>query len=1769
MSQNEQSHNSRLEELLAHCLRAIEAGRTLDRERLIAENPEFAAELTSFLNNRDAMQAWVPRKQPTDQTLSAAPGAASAQAASAELARLLEAYLAELQAGRSPDRASWLQEHLDLARELAACLDGLEFVHRAQKGEVTRLGDFRIVREIGRGGMGVVYEAEQISLRRRVALKVLKIGGVADEAALERFQREAETVAHLHHTNIVPIFAVGSEAGVHYYAMQLIEGQSLDQWNRESHTSHSTDAVRWAQTSPSQVDPRQKAATRFIILARWCGEAAEALAHAHERGVIHRDVKPSNLLLDVDGRLWLTDFGLARRAEEATLTLTGAMLGTPRYMSPEQVRAVQDRIDHRTDIYSLGATLYELATGRPLFEADSPHAIVRQILDVDPAPPRSVCPDLPRDLETIILKCLAKNSIDRYATARELADDLRRFVSGDPIRARRTTPLEHALRWMKQQRRSVAVAAAAALASCVLAVSAVAWWDSWRQADQAGLKLLTAGPKLRADILDARTGQRVARFTVPTEEPQRLRAGEYRVKLSGEGQFSESFEWTATRRQIDSVEVSQTDRLLWQAPRGGQRFMLGNNVCVITSPKQLQLRDGVTGQLRWELSLDWKDQTLLDQMRAAAKTSRVEWNQQTFTLQPDDRLAWRPPRVAEFAQADVDQDGHTDLLIASTRSPSLLAISGHDGKLLWARMAEADLPPGIDPATLHRRDSFAPSSRMLGQPLAANLKGQSLVICVWWIVPTHVWYLDDKNEPQSRWDNEPQIWVEALATHNGQVAWRRRLPKADVIQQPPAVINSLILRDGVETLALVIDAQLFGIRLADGQQTWEDRLPGTLVRPPQFADDNGDGAHDSLLWEQFDGQQTIANFQRISSPRRLESTSDKSQEDSRDDVAVPEQTTDRYMFSLATPPTSTVRELPVVWFPPPLAADLNGDQRLEFVAARWPDLTNHPHDVQQRIQQVTIAVASKDGEFLWQRTLRTAEERQTRFLVGADLNQDGWRDVYVVTLGPSLPTISPTARSTVFLDVLSGQSGQTLRIMHWEPGIDLRNHELQQEETFRLQWLPTADDSPRLAVTVYSSRFQGPSPNVTALIDIEQLTTIWDAPREILHDGEIVAVDLNGDGWGELLSGQGEQLRVLRGAPPDLWRRFAILRPRRPAADLDGDGLADALSPIGDPAAAFSSRTGQRIWSNSSHPFTLPLASSDDLDADGTADLLSMPSGVQRRLTALSGRTGLPIWKTTLPLPSDLHIRLQNERLAWAEVAKWPNTESVVMFATPITAKNRQGGRFFLGCAAASDGQIRWLQPMSESAAGNEEMQLRPALADLNGDDVCDVVCLTPNHAGPADPTASIPFWDSAIELRAYNGRDGSVLWKRVLAAKQQLSRYPPLWTVDGPRPVVADLDANGNVEVLLSAVADARNAEVLALAGSDGRVVWSWSGDDADQWSNGSQWIYASPQVIRRDSGLGVALCIHNHELKSVVVNEKTGVRRDLSSKSAVEVVVLDAKGQVAARRELEWTGNRVPVHIVDMDGDNRDELLVASGHKLLALDGDLKTIRWEWPLIDRTEVVSSVNNGTALVIGLHRWYGVSVANGQTVWQAETTPQLREHQLLPAFQPHTLPALITWRGGLESASPVIASRDASSAIPNHPTRRVGSPAAHLDRDPRWARPLPWTRHSPWIGSPILWPPRLAVLIMIQPLVLFTLASLGFGAKSLVRQHWSAFLRGLVAWLLLSGLVAGIWLAWDMRYRLPEEWYCWSLGVEPLLLGVSILGLLLTARGPLLSRFRR
>ena len=336
-----------------------------------------------------------------------------------------------------------------------------------------QLGDFVIGREIGRGGMGIVYEARQTSLNRVVALKVLHGSVGLTPRAVQRFRQEAEAAAKLHHTNIVSIYDTGEQDGTQFYAMELIEGPSLDQIIRQLRQVSTDTPAPPPPPGDRDPDPSTLMASGpylespgpsssgvgvsssslnsgsgyFTTLARMIAEVADALECAHQQGVIHRDIKPSNLLLSPAGRLSVSDFGLARMLGHPGMTITGEMVGTPMYVSPEQITAGRIPVDHRTDIYSLGATLYELLTLQPPFAAERRDQLLAQVLQKDPTPPRKVNGKVPADLDTICLKAMDKDPERRYQTAGQMAEDLRRYVNRFAILARRAGPFAQLQKW--------------------------------------------------------------------------------------------------------------------------------------------------------------------------------------------------------------------------------------------------------------------------------------------------------------------------------------------------------------------------------------------------------------------------------------------------------------------------------------------------------------------------------------------------------------------------------------------------------------------------------------------------------------------------------------------------------------------------------------------------------------------------------------------------------------------------------------------------------------------------------------------------------------------------------------------------------------------------------------------------------------------------------------------------------------------------------------------------------------------------------------------------------------------------------------------------------------------------------------------------------------------------------------------------------------------------------------------------------------------------
>ncbi len=640
------------------------------------------------------------------------------------LANALRAFQDAVDAGAPLDRSAFLAEHPSVADDLRDCLDGLLLMRdlTSPTGGVPPagqpLGDFKLLREIGRGGMGVVYEAEQLSLGRRVALKVLPFAATLDSRRLQRFRTEAAAAGHLRHPHVVAVHGVGCERGVHYYAMQFVDGPSLAEVLRRVLPAD-PDATA-SEAGPATRAHRTTVPTGtggdFRTVAGWIADAADALDHAHQYGVIHRDVKPGNLLLDADGTLYVADFGLAQMAGGGGVTRTGDVLGTLRYMPPEQLCG-ERALDPRSDVYSLGATLYELLTFQPAFDAGGRPELVRQILDEDPPPARRVRPAVPAELAIIAHKAMAKSPGDRYATAKALADDLRAWLDDRPIRARPPTPLQRLTRLVRRYRAAaVAIGVGLVLAVAALVVSTVLVAAknvearaALRERDQA----LAASMRQQAELADSlqRETRAAYGFTLALADRARRDGDRERAAalLAECPPALRGWEWHHLGRRLNDSLFAAREKGYLNRPRFASD---GRTITAVLAGE----RDGPPALLCWDVP----DGQRLPEFRAAEAGS-------TLAVSPDGRriaafdlslLAASPGHGVRIFDADggrelsrIDGPPAGVLAVAFAPDGGRLAVAASDGSLgvyradcgglAWSARASG---PALDAA-------FAPDGR--------------------------------------------------------------------------------------------------------------------------------------------------------------------------------------------------------------------------------------------------------------------------------------------------------------------------------------------------------------------------------------------------------------------------------------------------------------------------------------------------------------------------------------------------------------------------------------------------------------------------------------------------------------------------------------------------------------------------------------------------------------------------------------------------------------------------------------------------------------------------------------------------------------------------------------------------------------------------------------------------------------------------------------------------------------------------------------------------
>ena len=1652
-----------------------------------------------------------------------------------ELVRVLDGYMADLQAGKPADRDKLLADNPSIARRLEQCLPGIEFIHQAAGPGLEaprRLGDFQILHEVGRGGMGVVYEARQLSLNRRVALKVLRFGAVADQEAMERFRREAEMVAQLHHTNIVPIFAIGEQHGVWYYAMQFIEGRSL--------------AAVLAETRDAP------AAMPAAEVAQWGLQAAEALAHAHQNGVIHRDIKPSNLILDEKGRIWLTDFGLAKRMDDVTLSVTGAMVGTPRYMSPEQASAAKLPVDQRTDIYSLGATLYELATGKPLFEAATAHEVISQILTVEPACPRSVRADLPKDLETIIIKCLSKESHHRYPTAQLLADDLRAFVEGRAIKARRARLPERTARWAKKQKRSMVLAAISAVAAVVLVGGGILAWYRYDQSNRANVGFTTQGPVLQASVVDAR-GEVVAGTRIPHAGSISLPAGDYRLQVSSPGYLMQTYDFRGESRRDFSNPV-ELDRPLWPpvpAQREGCDVVdLAGRADVIVDTDNgngHRLLNGATGKVIWEADfLDEKSQPALV-------------NLPNHPAYSSSRQLCSP--------VDLDGDGTRDL-IWTTRQlttsgnvgvfpAAVLAVSGKDGKIMWTAPFRPFLPeePQTKPAAASA-GLVNLQSTWAGSPAVADINGDGTPDL---IVPYRTELNIHPQSGQVRFLG--QEWAEAISGRTGKVIWRHLLhewtPKGpdyggQASQSPPPSAEPG-RASGVPVVFCQAGPLVVALELATGKQVWQTKDLGTsLARPPQVADLDADGQDDVLaVVEQSDGKLVLL------------AVSGKTCQPIWAKTLCEDWTGGKKLLVRDWKPSLEPR------MPWPLVADLDGDGRCEVIVGVTPAMGRRggrrsyaPWD---RWRSGVEVLDGRTGQTRWRHDLgvRSGDYLGIQhFIVGPDLNGDGHKEVFVA---------APPLQRGIHVDALSGKDGRTL----WWQVLSDR----YEDRVGPLQWFQAGPDGwPRLLARSEQGAYLLSA--ATGRLGAELVGQWW---HNQSLDRCLQTGDLDGDGLMDLCGRfpesdeqrESNRVHALRGHAPEVWRRLGVWSP---VQDLDGDGIADLIRPENrsgpreddqdnpEQVTAVSGRDGRILWQGDTgrgqvrfsgggsgggggnaganpldqslgdllagpvnvKAFPLPQG---DLDGDGTADLLAFAGefrwateyvkdgGVSLQnysygwtpkgpLVAISGKTGRRLWTSDekqLCPPSECPSSDRggsNCLIVWPQLLACHDLDGdgrpEVILPYNLT------GRFVLAVLSGRDGRVIWRQPVGGSletqpgqatemlnairiSAGGGDPLGGPK--DLNGDGVPDIVAAVEVKESGGEP------W----HVLAFSGRDGKVLWRQSLSAGAVQT------------PAVGDLDGDGKPEVILNryvsrppfepAISGRSRGEVLVLDGRTGQTRWTWP------WP-GDPCFHASPPIVSDLDG---------DRRAEVLIGLSKGFCTNPTGKG--EIVLLDAGGQVRQRAEVEQAWHGAPCfRTCDLDGDGKWELLFFAAGKLRVTRGGVEQVLWERPSelhSGQVEVLPAAGGRAATVLSWEKdnIFALDGPTGRPLWRAAAGDM---KAVLPSSDPKELPRLL-YRPQRQDATLcrlALPTDAAGRYSPPTPAPIIFGPPPP---DPRLAYGLPW---APAYETFCIPPDAYEFFAVSIPTFLLGLVVPWLLVRSAVRRRSRR--RGIVAGIYIAAVIAGI-----------------------------------------------
>ncbi|HJT34903.1 MAG TPA: serine/threonine-protein kinase [Pirellulales bacterium] len=1328
------------------------------------------------------------------------------------IAEILELWQARRSDGETPDLlklaggdaalAEQLRQLVDVVRTIDdtgfASVGGEPVVAELAEHEAPSVPDFVVLKELGRGGMGVVYEARQVSLDRVVALKLLPLGTV-DRAAAQRFAREAATAASLQHPSIVPIYATGEAPGALWYAMRRIDGESL-----------------------AQLIVRHPAGIAWQRVVEIGIVAAEALMYAHQQGIVHRDVKPANLLEDSGGQIWLTDFGVARRDVDVTATLSQAICGTPRYMSPEQMAGRGELVDHRTDLYSLGATLYALATGRAVVQGTTPLEVLDEIRHGEPVTPRTLNPRLPRALEVVLLKCLEKSPRDRYATAADLLSDLKALADGRPIAARGLPVWTVWRRRLSRHASRVRLAALAATITIAVVGAGAVSHQYYVASRQAQVQISSAGGAYEAAIrpatLDGDRDDQVTSVALPMRQPLSFEAGDYEIAFAARGRFGER-----ARLQLDAGDVAAPRYIDHRPPPPAIDVdqMWVSQIHAADEPGKLFLStlsdrhlviyaEGGHECFRLELSQPAEDappgvvgdgkvapvparrddgETVAEgdrQLRHPGAPGSERLDQFTttaelfehidFTYQPHAaftgrRLARRPylaqPQRVMPEAVDLNQDGELDFVIAARLLPIVAALDPR-GNLLWASRVDVTVPSDAPPPWIGADRVQPPAVLQMLPTRDCTGDGTRDVLVVSMAIrsPPAV-------NPQAV---NPQITL--LSGRDGSLVWTTPLPPitaangtrwplAGLLEYLPYALDE---SRSVRSLSVQSNLGAIGVKrnlhMEDRRVQWSDRYFARLpVTPP--IELSADGEHALVVTAASEARKLELASGRLrepivlapsgsvlaTSPRTIRRGAGREPGilvDYLDDkaygmlvgerLALYDPKTSKPLWSNSLFAQTNLVDPAFEQTDFPFVADLDHDGLDELVVAAADVAVFNNERTEIR------CLDAETGNERWNTPVRVrcAELAPERICLVGDLDADGVDDLAIASLyGEAIRDHLDAIRTqrvnaSIYIDVVSGRSGQRLNLAHQQIG-----------EVDQFTRVVEIDDL-RLA-----------SPGVV------EASLVWGEGRERLLDSLSVRFSLTRDelplvapGLTALtrLSPSGGGYYLARPGPDDLGGETAVW------IEAGGNGLLVA----GYPWVLES-------WRNSA----------------GEPRLL-LEDRAMSRIAAVDVPLGRVLWRRTTigTTPAARHLRRSNQD---------PSNQDCLLVQT-LDFVNKTSS---LACLDAETGRVR--ATLANHALGGMHD------AALGGDGPTDVCVLTgPTHLSAAS--------SRGFEVRKIALDTGKTAWEKSL-----LSGLLPVSNTHRPvKTLAADADGDGTTDCIVPDESPGNAIRLVAISGRDGQELWS-----------------------------------------------------------------------------------------------------------------------------------------------------------------------------------------------------------------------------------------------------------------------------------------------------------------------------------------------------------